>query len=67
VGAQHLPQRGSHGRRLGARHPYFDDWLRWAGITDITSVTFRPNLATADVDAKRAKALADTVETAKTF
>src|SRR5262249_31759382 len=27
--------------------PYFDDWLRWAGITDITSVTFRPNLATA--------------------
>jgi FMN-dependent NADH-azoreductase len=28
--------------------PYFDDWLRWAGITDIDSVTFRPNLAVAD-------------------
>ena len=47
--------------------PYFDAWLRWAGITDITSVTFRPNLATPDAAAGRATALAETVEAAKTF
>jgi len=28
--------------------PYLEDWMRWAGIEDITSVEFRPNLATAD-------------------
>lgn len=26
--------------------PYFEDWLRWSGISDITSFGFRPNLAT---------------------
>jgi FMN-dependent NADH-azoreductase len=28
--------------------PYFEDWLRWAGIDDITGIHFQPNLATAD-------------------
>jgi FMN-dependent NADH-azoreductase len=49
------------------QRPYFDDWLRWAGITDLTTVTFRPNLATADADAGRALATADAVEAAKRF
>jgi FMN-dependent NADH-azoreductase len=35
---------------------YFEDWLRWAGINDVSSVEFRPNLATADADAGRAQA-----------
>ncbi|MET7398974.1 NAD(P)H-dependent oxidoreductase [Dactylosporangium sp. NPDC005572] len=47
--------------------PYLDTWLRWAGIDDITPVTFRPNLATTDVDAKRDRAIADAVEAAKRF
>ena len=33
--------------------PYFEDWLRWAGIHDIHTVQFRPNLATTDADAAR--------------
>ncbi len=33
--------------------PYLDDWLRWAGITDVRSVQFRPNLAAADVAERR--------------
>jgi len=32
---------------------YFDDWLRWAGIDDIVSIQFRPNLATADAETGR--------------
>jgi len=47
--------------------PYFDDWLRWAGITDITSVFFRPNLATADAESGRRLATADAVDAAKRF
>ncbi|MEU0558290.1 NAD(P)H-dependent oxidoreductase [Dactylosporangium sp. NPDC006015] len=49
------------------QRPFFEEWLRWAGITDITPVTFRPNLATADADAGRALATADAVEAAKRF
>jgi FMN-dependent NADH-azoreductase len=47
--------------------PYFDDWLRWAGISDIASVQFRPNLATADPDIARSQATADAIEAAKRF
>jgi FMN-dependent NADH-azoreductase len=36
--------------------PYLRDWLRWAGVTDVAEVHFRPNLATADADAARALA-----------
>ncbi len=35
---------------------YFGDWLRWAGVTDIDEVHFRPDLATADAGAARARA-----------
>ncbi len=27
---------------------FFEDWLRWVGITDITTVEFRPDLAVDD-------------------
>jgi FMN-dependent NADH-azoreductase len=47
--------------------PYFDDWLRWADIKDITSVHFRPNLATADPGAGRNLATNDAVAIAKGF
>jgi FMN-dependent NADH-azoreductase len=46
---------------------YFSDWLRWAGVTDITEVQFRPNLATADADAGRQAAHAAVREAAKSF
>jgi FMN-dependent NADH-azoreductase len=36
--------------------PYFDDWLRWVGVTDIDSVFFRPNLVTDDADCQRESA-----------
>ncbi len=35
---------------------YLRDWLQWAGIVDIEEVQFRPNLATADAAAGRARA-----------
>lgn len=33
--------------------PYFEDWLRWTGITDIETVHFRPNLVTEDASTAR--------------
>lgn len=47
--------------------PFFEDWLRWAGIADIDSIHFRPNLATADPDTGRREAQAHVREVAKTF
>jgi FMN-dependent NADH-azoreductase len=47
--------------------PYFDGWLRWAGITDVSAVTFRPNLATTEVEARRSRAHGEAVELAKSF
>ncbi|GAA1806066.1 FMN-dependent NADH-azoreductase [Agromyces neolithicus] len=35
------------------QRPYFHDWLNWAGITDVSSITFRPNLAIADAEPGR--------------
>jgi FMN-dependent NADH-azoreductase len=35
---------------------YFNDWLRWAGITDVSGLRFQPNLVTSDADAGRAAA-----------
>ncbi len=32
---------------------FFDDWLEWAGISDHTSISFRPNLVTADAETLR--------------
>lgn len=37
---------------------YFNDWLRWAGIGDVSEVRFQPNLVTADADAGRVVAKA---------
>jgi len=33
--------------------PYFNDWLAWAGVTDICEIHFRPNLVTADAGPAR--------------
>src|SRR5690606_10231690 len=33
------------------QQPFLDDWLRWAGIDDITTVSFRPNIVVADAAA----------------
>jgi FMN-dependent NADH-azoreductase len=46
---------------------YFDDWLRWAGIGDITTVQFRPNLATADAESGRRAAHAQARDEGKRF
>src|SRR5690242_1354599 len=32
---------------------YFNDWLRWAGIEDVSEVRFQPNLVTADPEPGR--------------
>jgi FMN-dependent NADH-azoreductase len=47
--------------------PYFGGWLRWAGITDIEEIFFRPNLAIADADPGRRAAHARARDLAKTF
>jgi FMN-dependent NADH-azoreductase len=44
---------------------FFNDWLRWTGITDITEVHFRPNLATADAATERMIARATARELGK--
>jgi FMN-dependent NADH-azoreductase len=49
------------------QQPYFDDWLRWAGVGDITTVRFQPNLATADADTGREAALAEARHAGKAF
>ena len=49
------------------QQPYFDDWLRWAGVDDVTSVTFRPNLATADAESGRRRAHDDARRAAAAF
>lgn len=46
---------------------FFEDWLRWAGVSDIETVHFRPNLATADADTGRRLARARAREVAKGF
>ncbi|GAA4601423.1 NAD(P)H-dependent oxidoreductase [Actinoallomurus liliacearum] len=46
---------------------FFEDWLRWAGITDIEAVRFRPNLVTADADGARRAALAQARDLGKAF
>ena len=35
---------------------YFNDWLRWAGVDDVSEVRFQPNLVTRDADAGRVAA-----------
>lgn len=49
------------------QQPYLADWLRWAGITDVHEVFFRPNLATEDADCGRQDAHATARDLAKEF
>ncbi len=45
---------------------YFNDWLAWTGITDITEIRYHPTLA-GDPDLARRSAHAVARDTAKTF
>jgi FMN-dependent NADH-azoreductase len=45
---------------------YFEDWLRWTGITDITQIRYHPTLTGAAAD-ERGKAHAKARERARTF
>jgi FMN-dependent NADH-azoreductase len=47
--------------------PYLEDWLRWAGVTDIATVQFRPNLVTADAEGGRRQAHEQALREAKNF
>ena len=47
--------------------PYLEDWLRWAGVEDVRTVHFRPDLATADADEGRRQAHARARDLAKRF
>jgi len=49
------------------QQPFFEDWLRWAGVQDIRSISFRPNLATADAETGRQSALAAARDAGKLF
>jgi FMN-dependent NADH-azoreductase len=37
---------------------YFNDWLRWTGIDDVSEVRFQPNLVTSDAEPGRLAAIA---------
>jgi FMN-dependent NADH-azoreductase len=45
---------------------YFDDWLRWTGIDDITDIRFHPTL-TGDADAARREAHASARRAGRDF
>jgi FMN-dependent NADH-azoreductase len=45
---------------------YFEDWLRWTGITDISQIRYHPTLTGAADEAQR-NAHADARERARTF
>ena len=47
--------------------PYFETWLRWAGVDDIATVGFRPNLATADAATARDAAQAEAYALGRDF
>lgn len=47
--------------------PFFEGWLRWAGIDDVTTVRFQPNLVTADADTARKQARIAAREAAASF
>jgi FMN-dependent NADH-azoreductase len=49
------------------QQPYFNDWLRWIGVTEIDEVFFRPNLATDDAECSRQAAHAAARDLAKVF
>jgi FMN-dependent NADH-azoreductase len=66
TGAVYGPERGP-GFGADFQSAFFEDWLRWAGIGDIVSVRFSPNLTVPDVDIRREIARAEVRDAAKTF
>ena len=66
TGAVYGPDRGP---AFGADFatPFFEDWLRWAGIDDIRAVHFQPNLAIADPEPGRRRAHREAAELGRTF
>ena len=46
------------------QRPYLEWWLNWAGVEDITTIEFRPNLATDQADVLRAAAVDEVREAA---
>jgi FMN-dependent NADH-azoreductase len=66
TGAVYGPDRGP-GFGSDFQQPFFEDWLRWAGVDDIRSIAFRPNLATADPEPGRRAAHARAAEVARGF
>ncbi|MFC0115352.1 FMN-dependent NADH-azoreductase [Kibdelosporangium aridum] len=49
------------------QRPYLDNWLRWAGVHDITEIQFRPDLVTTTGDADRRTAHEKARDIAKNF
>jgi len=45
--------------------PFLQEWLRWSGIEEAGTVTFRPNLVTSDVDQQRGRAIAEALRVAE--
>lgn len=45
---------------------FFEDWLRWTGLTDIVAVRYHPTL-TGDVDTERRTAHAEAFEAGRAF
>ena len=54
------------GVRQRLQSTYFNDWLAWTGITDISQIHCHPTL-TGDADQARRSAHAGARDTAKTF
>lgn len=62
--------RPGQGPAFGAdfQQPFFDDWLRWAGISDIVGIEFRPGpIPAADAELLRKSAHARAADVAKQF
>ncbi len=57
------------GPEFGANHlhDYFQGWLEWAGISEVSTFGFHPNMATADAEAALKQALVDVGEFSARF
>jgi len=49
------------------QRPYLENWLRWAGVQDITEIQFRPDLVVADAAVGRQTAREKARDVAKNF
>lgn len=66
TGAVWGPDRGD-GFGSNFQEPFLDDWLRWTGITDVSTIRFHPNLVTADAATDRRAAHAEARDLGKRF